>query len=145
MMASEMHKTIIHRLVEEVFNQGDLAAVDTVYAPVFTLNDLPTRVNDFKQAITMLHATFPGFHITTGDLVAIEDIVAATWTIHTRPSPLELYEALATREAAWTGLHVFRITEGKIVEEWLNWDALQQLQHFDPLFMPQLPAGYHFN
>ena len=144
-MASEMHTSIILRLVEEVFNQGNLAAVDTVYAPVFTLNDLPTGIEDFKQAITMLHATFPGFHVTTDDLVTAGDMVAATWTIHTRPLAAEPREALTAREMAWTGVHVFRITGGKIVEEWLNWDALNQLQQVDPLFMPQLPAGYHSN
>ena len=144
-MPAETHRAIIHRLVEQVYNQANLAAVDTVYAPIFQLNGLPTRIEDFKQAITLIHATIRGFHVTTGDLVTSGDLVTVTWTIHSTPIEPERGTGPAPGEGVWTSIHLFRIVEGMIVEEWLNWDALSQLQQLDSLHMPELPAGYQYH
>jgi len=67
-MSTEENKTLVRRLIEEVWNQGNLAVFDELYSPDFIFHDpgLPqvrTREEDKRWIAGILHA-FPDFHLT---------------------------------------------------------------------------------
>jgi predicted SnoaL-like aldol condensation-catalyzing enzyme len=83
-MSTEGNKALVRRLIEEVWNQGNLAIFDELYAPDFIFHDpgLPqirTREED-KQWIVGVLKTFPDFHITIDDLIAEGDQVVVRLT-----------------------------------------------------------------
>src|SRR5258708_2421822 len=83
-MSTEENKALVRRLIEEVWNQGNLAIFDELYAPDFIFHDpgLPqvrTREED-KQWIARILKAFSDFHITIDDLIAEGDQVVVRLT-----------------------------------------------------------------
>src|SRR5258708_34515332 len=83
-MSTEENKALVRRLIEEVWNQGNLAIFDELYAPDFIFHDpgLPqvrTREED-KQWIARILKAFSDFHITIDDLIAEGDQVVVRFT-----------------------------------------------------------------
>lgn len=86
MSIEEKNKAIIHRHVEEVFNQGDLSFVDRIiaddYVCHFTESIKFEGVEGFKQIVMAARNAFPDLHYTIEDVVAEGDKLAVcyTWT-----------------------------------------------------------------
>ena len=81
-MTAETHTALIQRIVEEIFNQGNLELARELYAPSVLFNGQAMTVEDLKEAIVMLHELIPGFHVTAVDVVSTQDKVAVQWTIY---------------------------------------------------------------
>src|SRR5260370_39460344 len=76
-MSTEENKATVRRLIEEVWNQGNLAVFDELYAPNFIFHDpnLPhvrTREDD-KRSITETLNAYPGLHMTSAHILASGD------------------------------------------------------------------------
>ena len=80
---SESNKQLVARLVNEFWNQGDLAALDELMTPNAAVY-LPTGECvdpiTLKQFAVAWRAAFPDWHATTEELVAEGDRVAERWT-----------------------------------------------------------------
>ena len=80
---SESNKRLVARLVNEFWNQGDLAALDELMTPNAAVY-LPTGECvdpiTLKQFAVAWRAAFPDWHATTEELVAEGDRVAERWT-----------------------------------------------------------------
>jgi steroid delta-isomerase-like uncharacterized protein len=76
----------------------------------------------------MLRTSFPDLTITIEDLIAEGDKVVTRLTA--RGTHQGTFRGIAPtgRVVSWTGIRIFRIAEGKIVEHWANWDDLSLLQ-----------------
>src|SRR5713101_5503546 len=90
---SEESKAIARRLVEEVWNKGNLAVADEIVAASVRDWDA-ARINypaspgselgseGFKQLVTLFRAAFPDVYLTIEDMIAEGDKVVVRWIAH---------------------------------------------------------------
>ena len=79
-MSIEQNKALVRRMVEEVFNQGNVSQADEFMAPDFVEREelppgIPVDREGVKQLTTMLRGAFPDFKATIDDIVAEGDKV----------------------------------------------------------------------
>jgi hypothetical protein len=78
-MSTEENRALAHRVVEEIYSQGDLSRIDEFLALDMVVHD-PGREyrgrEQVKQAIARLHAAFPDLRYTVEDMIAERDKVA---------------------------------------------------------------------
>ena len=134
-MSTEDNKALVRRLIEVVWNQGNLAVFDELYAPDFIFHDpgLPqvrTREED-KQWIAGILKAFPDFHLTIEDLIAEGDQVVVRLTARGTnigdlgaPAPHPATGKLVTI----TGNVIARVANGQFVEIWHQVDWLGMFQ-----------------
>ena len=112
-MSIEKNKAIIRRLVEEGVNQGKLDVLDELFAPEFVDRSTQEQVpgpEGVKQFFQALRADFPDLSVSIDDLIAEGEkvVIRTTWR-GTRPSG---------QQTARTMIQIFRLADGKFVEEW---------------------------
>lgn len=128
---SEQNKMIARRVFEEVQSRGDLVLVDELYAGDFVGHSPIGEANGpegAKQIVSMLRKAFPDLKVTVEDQVAEGDRVAARWTASgTHKGEFQGIPPTG-RQMAITGITIFRIADGKILEAWGNPDTLGMMQ-----------------
>jgi steroid delta-isomerase-like uncharacterized protein len=129
---SEQNKAIARRVFEEVWNKGNLAALDEIYvADVVGHNAPPGQppgIEGARQFIGMYLQAFPDTRMVVEDQVAEGDKVVTRWTA-TATHQGELMGMPPTgKSARVTGITINRLEGGKIVEEWGIFDQLGMLQ-----------------
>ena len=72
-------KALVRRLFEEVWNQGNLAAIDELFAPSYVRYDPAAPeakgLAGFKQLVVRLRTAFPDLHFTLEEVIAEGDKV----------------------------------------------------------------------
>jgi steroid delta-isomerase-like uncharacterized protein len=129
---STQNKLILRRFFEEVFNQGNLAVVDELVAEGFVShNPAPGETQGregVKQFVAGLRMAFRDLNFTIDDQVAEGDKVVTRWRA-TGTHQGDFAGVPPTSKAVMvTAINVHRVSDGKIQESWLNWDALGLLQ-----------------
>ena len=124
---SEQNKARIRRVIEEVYNRGDLALVDEVAASELVIHagsqDIRGR-EGAKQYVAALRAGFPDLRFTIEDQVAEGDMVVTRWTARgTHGGEFQGVPATG-REVRMAGTDIDRIVGGKVVECWTHVDEL---------------------
>ena len=128
----EANKAILRRVLEEVLNQKNLDLADEFYATSY-VNHIPPNPEirgpeGFKQLFAMQFAAFPDFHLTAEDIIAEGDKVVTRWTF-TGTHEGELMGLPPTgKKVMVTGMVINRFADGKIVEDWENYDILGLMQ-----------------
>ena len=139
----EENKAIARRGVEEVWNQGKLDVIDEIFATDYVGHyvgspDIHGPEGE-KQFVTMYRTAFPDFHVTVHDMIAEGDKVIGRWTATgTHKGDLMGIPPTGVQETH-TGITIERIADGKVVEVWINWDALGMLQQLGVI--PPLGQG----
>jgi steroid delta-isomerase-like uncharacterized protein len=131
-MSTDENKAIIRRLIEELINQGNLAAVDEVIGRdyVYHAPGIPELrgPEGFTQLITMYRTAFPDVQLVIEDQIAEGEKVVTRWTGRGTHRG-ELMGIPATgKQASFPGIVISRIANGNIVEEWEIFDTLGMLQ-----------------
>ena len=126
-------KTIQRRMIEEVYNKGRLDLIDDLIAPEYLGHD-PALPRDIvgppgeKELVAGYRAAFPDLRITIDDQIAENDRVVARWTARGTHAG-DLWGIAGTgKDITVTGTSVDRISEGRIIESWSNWDTLGLMQ-----------------
>jgi steroid delta-isomerase-like uncharacterized protein len=130
---SEENKAIVRQQEEELFTQGNLDAADEVYAPDYVGHD-PSNSEEVrgleaaKRAASDYRQAFPDLRVTVEDLIAEGDRVAAR--LRFRGTHLGELDGIAPtgRRVDCTGIVISRIEEGKIAEDWANFDDLGMMR-----------------
>ncbi len=133
MAAGEENEAPIQPFVEEAFNMGNLDIADRVYAPSFASHDPTTPEGEgspenVKQFINLYRGAFPDIHTTVEDPIAEGDKVTYRCTARGTHQGEIRGVAPTGNQARITGITIEQIADGKIVEEWNNWDILDKLQ-----------------
>jgi hypothetical protein len=126
----EYGKRAISRFWEEVFNTGNVALIDELFAPSYVLHDLATqREHDrekLKGMIGAIHGALPGTHAMINEQLTAEgDRVITRFTLRA-PRPRErtaAYEAAVDEWLDLNGMSISRVSEQQIEESWIIWDA----------------------
>ena len=127
-MSAEEHKALVRRFFEEIVNGGNLAVADEIFAPTF-----PGGLEPVKATASMWRTVFPDLQLTIEDMIAEGDNVVARLTIrgtHQGELKSQMLGTIAPtgRQATWTGIDIFRIAGGRIVERWNERDLVGLLQ-----------------
>jgi steroid delta-isomerase-like uncharacterized protein len=126
---SEQNKTVVRRLFDELWNKGNLQVADELIAPNYLHHDDSTRdlgkgPEGEKKRVNLYRTAFHDFRLSIEDLLAEGETVVARWScrgVHKG----ELDGIAPTgKQFAITGITITRFSNGKIVEGFVNWDAL---------------------
>jgi hypothetical protein len=130
---SEHNKAIVRRLVEELWNKGNLSVADELFAPNYEHHDASTL--DFgrgpeseKKRATLYRTAFPDVRLTIEDIIAEGEIVMARWSCRgTHKGDLSGI-APTGKQITISGVTIARLANSKMAEGWVNWDALGLMQ-----------------
>ena len=134
-MTIDQNKQIMRRMIEEVWNQGNLATADELFAPTHTspsAPQLPPGSEGVKFLVKAFREAMPDYHMTIDLIVADEKQVVGRFTqsgTHTGSDLLGM--KTSGRKATWTEIGVLKIENGKIVESWYEVDMLSMIQQLN--------------
>ena len=127
-MSTEANKAVVRRWAEEVLNKGNLTTIDELFAADYVDHtnppDWPPGSIGHKQIIALYHTAFPDFHYTIEQEIAEGDMVVIRGTYQMTHQGEFFGIAPSGKWATTTGMHLFRLADGKIVEHWCNNDDL---------------------
>jgi steroid delta-isomerase-like uncharacterized protein len=134
----ERNKEIIRALAEDVIHRGDLNRVAEFFAPEYAPHDPsnPGRrggVEGAREFIGMLHAGLSDVRYSIEGLTAEADRVVYRWTLQGTHTGVFMGVPPSGRPIRVTGMDMFRLANGKIVESWASADALGMLQQLGVL------------
>src|SRR6266480_6621741 len=150
-MSTENNKAIARRLYEEVWNTGNVAALEELIAPNIVLHfdypaDIPGPAENqpgleaIKHFVSQFRTTFPDYHFTVELQIAEGDMVVTRGTA--RGTQTGEYRGLTYKgipptgkQVTWTETWIYRIADGKLVELWTNEDDVGRLQQIGALPM----------
>ncbi len=126
---SEGNKFVIRRSFEELWNKGNLSLADELFTPNYEHHD--TSSPDFgrgpeseKKRAALYRTAFPDLQLTIEDIIAEGQTVMARWSCRgTHKGDLSGI-APTGKQVTISGVSIARFTNGKMVEGWVNWDAL---------------------
>ncbi len=130
-MSNSTNQSIAHRYFADIWNRGDLNAIDALVAPDalghasgLTLEGTPV----LRQRVTTTRAAYPDLRFTVEDVISEGDKVVVRWSFIGTHTGEYMGYAGTGRAVSVTGINIFRMTNGKIVELWTNGDDLGELQ-----------------
>jgi steroid delta-isomerase-like uncharacterized protein len=125
--AGEKNKALIRRFHEQAWSKGNVAAVDEFVAADYVDHSIPSSglppgTEGLKQAITTYRTAFPDLESTVDDIFAEGGRVAYRWS--TRGTHLGDWLGIPPtgNHLTATGISVYRIAGGKVVEGWTSFD-----------------------
>jgi steroid delta-isomerase-like uncharacterized protein len=139
-VSAEENKAVIRRLIEEVYNAGNLDVVDRLVAPeVFNHPAVPEHqhgTDGFKHVIEWVRDIGPDTHYGIDDIISEGDKVAVRMTMSgTHTGTLRGIPPTGKRFSV-DYVHWFRLAEGKVAELWAVRDDLTRLQQLGLIPVP---------
>jgi steroid delta-isomerase-like uncharacterized protein len=132
-VSTEENKRISWRLQEEVFGQGNLKLVDELLAADYISHapgdpELSRGPEDIKEVVRAYHSAFPDINFAVEKQVAEGDMVVTRWIARGTHRGEFMGVPPSGRRIEVSGMSMDRISGGKIVENWNNWEALEMMR-----------------
>lgn len=140
-MSTEDNKALVNRYFHAAWNQGNPAVIDELFAATFHAHN-PAVPNGgsregFKQFNSVFCSAFPDLRISQDDVIAEGDQVMTRFTAHgTHRGELQGIPPTG-KQMTITGIEIVRVSGGKIVEAWSEFDQLGMLQQLDVVPKPE--------
>ena len=120
------------RIFEEVWNRRNPAIIDELMAPEYVHHDVLSPeafgLDGYRQFSDRYLSAFPDLKMTIDDEVVAGDRIVTRWTA-TGTHEGDLPGLPRTgKKISVTGITIARLSNGKFVESWNNWDALGMLR-----------------
>ena len=142
-MSVEENKAVLRREVEELYNHtGDLDTVKELFSPDYVSHE-PTSgevrgIEGARQFAATFRKAFPDLECTIEDMIAEGDKVVMRFKgSGTHEGETEAFGPPTGKRMEITGITIKRLSEGKIVEAWTNFDALGMMQQLGVIAAPQ--------
>jgi len=138
----ESNKALVRRLIEETLNRGNLDVAEKMIAPSFVrYKDNvpgPEGPEGYGQLVKVFRTAFPDVRVTIEDMIAEGDRVATRQTYRGTHKGDLMGNPATDRPVTFTGMCLYRITDGKIAAEWIEYDALGMMQQIGAV--PPMPG-----
>lgn len=142
----EANRLIGRRVLLEIWSEGRLDLADELYAPDYVdhvnRGPEPEEVHGpagLKDAVTIFRTAFPDLRYAVEDDLAERDLVMTRFSARgTHLGPFLGAEPTGS-VISYTGMDVNRIIDGRIVESWVQYDALGLLQQVG--LLPVVPGA----
>ena len=124
------NKAVARRVYEEGIAQGKFDVLDEVYAENFVGHGGARRFThaEGRAEAEGWRSAFPDLTVTIDLIVAEGDLVAVRWTARGTNTGTGNGLPATGKRVEVAGTAIFRIVDGKIVEEWTSGDALGLLR-----------------
>jgi predicted ester cyclase len=125
---SDANKHLVQRWFDEVWNQGNPAAIDELFLPDGKAYGFPepsailTGPSEFKQAHALFQEAFSNINVDVNKIIVEGDHVAARWTATVTHSGQALGFAPTGRSISFSGTSFLLLKNGKIAEGWNHMD-----------------------
>ncbi|HWP62323.1 MAG TPA: ester cyclase [Candidatus Binatia bacterium] len=124
-----MSKQIVRRYLDEIVSRGDISlgaeliADDVVFVSPYTPEPI-TRREALEAMLAGIHAAFPDFYLREEAMLAEGDLVASRWVAGGTHTGAPFNGAPPSgRQFEITGMSIYRVRDGRIVEGWVNDDT----------------------
>jgi predicted ester cyclase len=135
----EQNKSLIHRFFEDGINQNKWDVFDEIIAPSYVNYNLPAPApgpEGLRQVVGMFKAGFPDLHTTVEAVIAEDDKVATRGYITgTHQGPFMNIPSTG-KSIRVTYTDIWRIENGKAVENWVQMDMLGLMQQLGVIPTP---------
>jgi steroid delta-isomerase-like uncharacterized protein len=139
-MSTEQNKEIVRQLFDRIVS-GDTKDVAQIFAPDWVNVDtaLPSMkgIEGARQLLTLFSTAFPGCQLEFIQLVGEGDEVAAHFSFSGTHQGAFLNIPPTGKSFSVTGTGIFRLRDGKLVENRVVFDALGLMQQLGVIPMPQ--------
>lgn len=128
---------VIQRWFEEVWNKGNLDAIDELLAADAVGRGLGEAGKDvygpagFKPFVQRIRGAFPDIHITVEDTVAEGDKVAARFTATMTHEGDDLGLPATGKRVTVSGITFTLVRNGQIADGWNCWDIYGMMQQLE--------------
>lgn len=142
-MSIDENRTVSRRLLDEVWNRGNLAVVDELVGSEYVGHDVYTPGGAFygpeglKEHFAVLRSAIPDAHIAIEDVLAEGDRTVARFTLSGTHSGSLMGIPPTGRSVRFSALLLSRFAYGRIVEEWGIAELLSLLQQIGTLPTPE--------
>ena len=130
-MSIEQNTAIARRYYEDVWDKGNLAAVEELVAPNIVLNDWAPGLDGLKKVISGTRVSFPDLHYALEDFIAAGDKVVVRFKFHGTQQGEYRGIAPTGKAISYTGIGIWRLADGKLVEHWSNIDLFGLMQQLN--------------
>ena len=125
-------KEISRQVFEEVWNEKKVNVIDELMASNYVHHDpqstIPRGTDGYKEFVTYYLNAFSDLRFTIEDELSEGDTVVSRWTATgTHDGDLTGLPRTGKRFSV-TGMTMARISNGRVVESWSNWDTLGLMQ-----------------
>jgi predicted ester cyclase len=130
----EQNKSLVHRFFDEGINQNKSGVFDEIIAPNYVNYNLPAPVpgpEGLRQVVAMFKEGFPDLHATVEAVIGENDRVATRGYITgTHRGPFMNIPPTG-KSISVPFCDIWRIENGKAVENWVQMDMLGLMQQLD--------------
>jgi steroid delta-isomerase-like uncharacterized protein len=140
-MPTEQNKAIFRRMVEEIFNRGNMNLVDEFLAPDFIEREelppgIPPGREGVKQMTIMFRSAFPDFKATIDDMIAEGDkvVVRMTWSGTHKGEFMGI--SPTGKSVSFGVIDIVRFAGDKFVEHWGMMDSTSMMQQLGAVPAP---------
>lgn len=132
-MSLEENKAAIRQLYDAM-NQRDWEALERAFAPDYVHHSSPEHdmsLDQLRQVMVGFTTAFPDLHAEIDELIAEGNKVMVRWTQRATHSSEFMGIPPTGKHITWSGINIFRVVDGKIMEDTPYWDfsvILRQLQ-----------------
>src|SRR5574341_287051 len=135
---SAANKAVVQRLIDDVLLGGKLDRIEEIIDPSHIVHDpsnpnRPGGIEGLKMFTSMFQAGLSDFEYHVEDMIAENDLVSYRWAMRARHTGPFMGIPPTGSRIAVTGMDMFRLKNGKIVESWAFADALGMLQQLGVL------------
>jgi len=140
-MSTEQNKALVRRMVEEIFNRGNISLADEFLAPDFVEHEelppgIPQGREGVKQLTTVMRDAFPDFKATIEDIIAEGDkvVIRMTWSGTQKGAFMGVPPT--GKSVSFGVLDIIRVAGGKFVEHWGQMDSMGMMQQLGAIPAP---------
>ena len=135
-MSATNNKLLADQVWEEVWHQGDLERIEELFAPDFVRHDPGREIHgpeENRRFIKSFRAAFPDAHFTVLDQIAEGNKVAVRYRF--QGTHLGDFQGMppTRKHVTYSGILIYRVANGKIAEQWTEFDLLGFLKQLGAL------------
>ena len=138
-MSTKENKALVRRIFEEGINQNQQGVFDDLIAANYVNYDFPapsTGPEGFKMIIGMFRAAFPDMHVTLEEELAEDDkVITRGYFTGTHQGDFQGIPPTG-KQINVRYIDIWRVANGKLVENWVQMDQLGLMQQLGVIPMP---------
>lgn len=140
------NKAIARKVYEDCWNRGKVNEVDELYSTACRYHDpvfpsLGPGTESMRRHIQNCRTAFPDLTFSIEDMIAEKEEVVVHWTGHGTQRGQFLGVPATNRKASVSGTSIFRFKNGKIVEQWSDWNLLTLLEQLGVTTTPRVEVA----
>ena len=135
---AEQRKAVARRVFDEIFNQGKFDVANEIYAKDFVNHGVTKDIGlkEDQEAARGWRAAFPDLHTKVDKMLVDGEFVTVLWSGGGTNTGEGNGLPATGKKLAGRGITIWRISGGKIREEWSEFDQLRILQQLGLMPVP---------